>query len=637
MLNRGSCGRGGDRTDIGGVCGFIGILRGRGGPPRIDPAAFNGLRDRLSHRGPDDADTWVGRVADGGAMLGHRRLIVIDPTAAGRQPMRTADGRGVLVYNGELYNDLELRRELRQRGVVFRTHCDTETLLYALREWGRGALTRLRGMFAFAYLDLETGRALLARDPLGVKPLYWWRGVIGGEPEFVFASEPAAIVAHPGIRAEPDMVAVSAYLTTIRTTIGERTLFEGVRVVEPGCCVEVDVAGGGVTPRVERWWRAPGAKRDMEETRAVIEASVRAHLRTDVPMCSLLSGGLDSSVIARVAMDELGSLRTYCSGARTEPGPAGGLDDFSAAREVAAALGSEHTEAVVDAAMFRERWRGMVARMGWPLSTPNEVAINEVVRTLRADGCIVTLSGEGADELFAGYDGPLRTAHAAVQRGERDGGLVHLAEAAWVPVELKGQVLRDEVMAAAGGDAELVGVYRNAYGRAVEEAGGDLFAAYLGLQREINLAGLLGRLDTAMMLEGVEGRTPFADGNVAGFAAGLPMDSKLAAGWLADGRQGAVVGQRPVGASGAGIPKTKWALRAAFAGRVPGVAVERAKASFPLPFQQWITPELAAGALAPLGGVVRPEILEAVAKQPGEHWRLAWPLCNLGMWWGRWW
>jgi asparagine synthase (glutamine-hydrolysing) len=157
-------------------------------------------------------------------VLAHRRLAVIDPTPAGHQPMVAADGRTALVYNGELYNDAEIRAELERGGVVFRTACDTETVLAALERWGPGAMCRLRGMYALGYVDLRTRRLILARDPLGIKPLYYaiaQRG--GGGSEVVFASEIPALLAHPGLSAQPDLVTVSSYLTTIRTTLGRRS------------------------------------------------------------------------------------------------------------------------------------------------------------------------------------------------------------------------------------------------------------------------------------------------------------------------------------------------------------------------------------------------------------------------------
>jgi asparagine synthase (glutamine-hydrolysing) len=353
--------------------------------------------------------------------------------------------------------------------------------------------------------------------------------------------------------------------------------------------------------------------------RQEVADSVRRHLRSDVPISCLLSGGLDSSIVASVAMRELGSLHTYCSGA-TEQGAES--DDFVVARLVAERLGTVHVEAPVTRALFARRWLEMVDATGLPLSTPNEVAINEVARRLRADGKIVTLSGEGADELFAGYEGPMRDAAAYegllpsarpewTRAAGMHPGLFQLHANAWVPLESKAALLEERVWRGLEGDAALSEFYRVEFDDAQE---GEALQRHLRFHRRINLAGLLQRLDTATMLAGVEGRTPFADARVCALAESLPMAEKF--------RDG----------------QTKRILRRAFAADLPREVVSRPKASFPLPFERWVEDRahiLRESALA--REVFTPAAIETVARQPAPLWRLAWPMINIAMWGKVWW
>ncbi len=654
------------------MCGILGIATTIHQRPSVDHAVVARMRDRLTRRGPDDA----GLVDRRNVVLAHRRLAVIDPSPAGRQPMVSPDGRLALVYNGELYNDADLRRDLRACGVILRSGSDAETLLMALAHWGEGAIPRLRGMYAFALHDAREHTVLLARDPLGIKPLYWWLGEPGGAAasgrrELVFASEIPAILEHPGVRARPDLAAVSAYLTTIRTTLGERTLYEGVRIVEPGRVLRFELAGREITrtdptPEPSHARDEDGAgSPDVDEVRVSVEESVRQHLRSDVPICCLLSGGLDSSIIATIARRELGELHTYCSGAVGEvEESSSGTDtsDFGFARRMADRLGTRHVEAPVTRTMFAERWAAMVEALGVPLSTPNEVAINEVARAMRADGRVVTLSGEGADELFAGYEAPMLEAMrfeaarceprapapggASPDRTRSAGSLAlldapaaadapapdhggrgrfQLESNAWIPPHLKARTLQPDLWRALEGDAELV----EFYGRRFEMLAGtgrraEPLQAHLRFHRSINLTGLLQRLDTATMLEGVEGRTPLADARVAAVADALPMARKFTV-------------ASAVATPGQGPCLTKIALREAFAAELPPEVLSRPKASFPLPFQAWVAdsvPALRESAF--LRTVFTPRAIEMVASRPTELWNLAWPMVNLALWGRRW-
>lgn len=613
------------------MCGIIGVATGRSERPRISIQQLEHARDLLAHRGPDGA----GLIDLGHTALAHRRLAVLDLSDAGAQPMTaplSAPGvGGHLVYNGELYNDIELRRELTALGWPFRTGSDAETVLAALSIWGVEALPRLRGMFALAWVDALAETLVIARDELGIKPLWYWMGE--SPREIAFASEPAALIAHPRISARPDLVGLSAYLTTIRTTIGERSMFSGVRALSPGTALVADLRDESLGVRRVHFGR-PGSP--VSAPAEVVRDSVLRHLRSDAPICCMLSGGLDSSIIGACAIEHVPDLATYCAGAA--PAPSDDQDDPAFARLMAAQLHATspkatHTELRIDRDLFFRAWHDMVLRMGMPLSTPNEVAINRLARLMRDSGRVVTLSGEGADELFAGYDQSLRAARLLEQTlvGVDDSETLataramHVLEAeAWVPVSAKGALLADPAWRALEGDIEVMSMARDAMLRAAEDAARSpdegldaCVRVHLAYQQRGNLVALLQRLDSAMMLESIEGRTPFADREVAAVAGEMAM--------------------RDLVDLDAVPARTKLPLRSAFERAVPDRVVSRPKASFPLPFAQWIdgASDMLRGS-AFLRSSCRPEIVEAVAIEPTRHWRVAWPLANVALWAKRW-
>ncbi|MFM9957826.1 MAG: asparagine synthase (glutamine-hydrolyzing) [Phycisphaerales bacterium] len=632
------------------MCGIAGVVCAGGRQPSLSDEAAARWRDLLARRGPDGAGLYRRR----NALLLHRRLSIIDPSPAGAQPMLSdpvlsprggpAEPRFALVYNGMLYNDAEVRAELSRRGVRFRSSCDTETVLRAFEVWGTEALRRFRGMFALALYDALHSTLLLARDPVGIKPLYYHADA----RQVVFASEPWAVAAHPEVPHRPDHAMMTAYLSTIRTVLGDRTLFEGVRAVRPGEVVLCDLDGesptlahGTVTPTPARVDARDDESHAASLTRDAVEESVSLHLRADVPTCCLLSGGLDSTITATLASRRMPGLRTYCAGAPLpcECSDTSTTGDLSHARRVANELGTRHAEAHVTSEMFFDRWGWMVDQLGSPLSTPNEVAIWAIASRLRADGCVVTVSGEGADELFGGYEGPMRAAMACVEAVERGAAMrpsdVDLDEAAWVPPSALGAVADEDFLRRAGGEAALRASARAEFDRSIRDVGGYAAQAHLRHQQRVNLVGLLQRLDTATMLAGVEGRTPYADLRVMEMANAMPMSCKFAL--AAPALVGS--GADDVGAGGVAAPaRTKIALRRAFEDVVSNEVIDRPKASFPLPFREWLGgPQGVALAGSLLGTASSSSFFSdaaraLVAKEPGQLWRFAWPMMNLAMW-----
>lgn len=618
--------------------------------------AFSHALALLSHRGPDSDGIWDG----GHVLLGHRRLAVIDPSGAGSQPMHFDDASakqaGVLVYNGELYNTGVIRDALRERGAAWPdARSDAKWMGRALLEFGEGATSHsrlLRGMFAVGFIDFRSHRFILARDPLGIKPLYYSRVVAAGITHVAFASELPALVslvsALTHTSPQPDMIAVSAYLTTIRTTLGQRTMFQGCKAVLPGQTLSFDLESDSLVCRV--FTRTPTTTGDAESrrsrpriaselsdsdivegTRAIVTDSVLSHLESDVPRCSLLSGGLDSAIIAAIAAEKVRSqgqpLQTFCAGARDGDieGP-----DFAFARAFAKQLGTRHHEAPVTQADFAHAWPMMVRQLGLPLSTPNEVAIHAVSKLLRANGCVVALSGEGADELFCGYDTSLDMAFA-YEQGAVDPGFFTLNANAWVPLDAKASLLSEGALEASVQDEALTTWYREEFARASAERENDHpLQPHARFLRRVNLLGLLQRMDTATMLAGVEGRTPFADARVMDWAEALPLSAKFEV-----DRSKAM--------------RTKRVLRAAFADVVPPEILSRPKASFPLPFEKWIAANGFFESLSRTTGcasllesdfamhVFNRDGLNTVVSLAKTHWHLAWPMFNLLLWGNRWW
>ena len=599
------------------MCGILGLAlpRGENADALRDP--FERALGRLEHRGPDGRGTLVHQ----NLALGHTRLAVRDPgSSAAAQPMATPCGRYRLVYNGELYDDSAWRRDLehdvlaRTKGRGFRSSCDAETLLWILAIRGVGALDRLRGMYAFAFVDTVRETVLLARDPLGVKPLVVASTRRGG---FAFASETRALLALPDVAVEPDIEMLSAYLATSRRSAYGRTMFRGVRSVAPGDVLRVALDRPGREPVRIADGRRCAAPADggagCDELAEIVDDSVDSHLVSDVPLCSLLSGGLDSAIITARAARRHHDLGTWCAFGVDEESEYG--DDPAAARDMAAFAGTRHTAVPIHESDFAESWREHVAHLGEPLSTPNEIAISAISRALRQSGAIVALSGEGADELFGGYGDVLAalSTHASMDDPPIDAARFHLELTSWVSPAAQESILRPEY---AGALEFVIDETNDAYRVAQEAAGprADPLEVHLRMQRATNLTALLERLDAATMRHGVEGRTPFADVYVRRFAERLSMDRKFAR------------------AEEGSAHRTKIALREAFRDALPRAIIERPKASFPMPFERWAAPVAREVARSPfLRSIVAQEILDRVAADPETHPRLAWLLGNLAL------
>ncbi|NQV79729.1 MAG: asparagine synthase (glutamine-hydrolyzing), partial [Alphaproteobacteria bacterium] len=392
-----------------GVAGFLQLSGEAGGP--LDILART-MADTLAHRGPDDSGAWADD--DAGIALGHRRLSIIDLSAAGHQPMASGNGRYVVSYNGEIYNHNDLRAELESAGVVFRGHSDTEVVVEGFARWGIApTLRRLIGMFAFAVWDRETRTLSLIRDRLGIKPMYWGR--FGNT--FAFGSELRAIRAHPRVTTTINRNAV-ADLVRFGYVTGEKSIYNEVKKVSPAEIVTIAADG---TVRQERFWEigvpAPNSPETDEDARARIEAlmsdAVKRRMVADVPLGTFLSGGIDSSAVTALMQTQSSRpIKTFTVGFGQQD-----YDEADHARMVSTHLGTDHTEIRFDA----DEGAALIPRLpemyDEPFADSSQIPTFLVSQVARRS-VTVALSGDGGDEVFAGY-----TRHQLAARWSRLGGI----------------------------------------------------------------------------------------------------------------------------------------------------------------------------------------------------------------------
>lgn len=392
--------------------------------------ALSRATTRIRHRGPDDEGTtlWPAQPQEARPAVGlaSRRLAILDLTSSGHQPMSSSDGRWTVVLNGEIYNYLELRVALEQRGHSFRSRSDTEVLVEAWAEWGSACLERLEGMFAIAAHDHDTGRIYLARDPFGIKPLYW--GMSGRT--FVFASEIAAILEFPGIRRRVDPQRLYDFLTTSNTDAGDGTLLLDVRQVPSGHCLDVPVADP-LSKELIRYWSLDvdrEADWSFEEASGMVReqflTSMTLHLRSDVPVGFALSGGVDSSSVLMAArgMNPTGELLTF-SYIPSDPS----IDEERHIDLVGRAADAVMHKIHLTPDDLRRDIDTLTSVQGEPFASPVIYAQYRVMQMARETGVKVMLGGQGADEMLAGYDRYVAARVASLLRRGRPLAAIHAA------------------------------------------------------------------------------------------------------------------------------------------------------------------------------------------------------------------
>ncbi|HEV8441368.1 MAG TPA: asparagine synthase (glutamine-hydrolyzing) [Methylomirabilota bacterium] len=578
------------------MCGIAGIVNFDGRPVVAEELAA--MCGALAHRGPDEDGFYVGP----GVGLGMRRLSIID-LQTGRQPIRNEDGSVWVVFNGEIYNFKELREELEGRGHVFATATDTETIAHLYEDHGPRCVEKLRGMFAFALWDERRQQLLLARDRLGIKPLYF--AELGGR--LLFASELKAILALGEIETRLDWSALS-HLFAFLATPREASLIEGVRKLEPG---QMLIASAERGVRLERYWDVrfePDYGRSeayfVERLRELLEESVRLHLVSDVPLGAFLSGGVDSSsMVALMSRLVNEPIKTFSIGFTDE-----GYSELEHARLVSKRFGTEHHELVLEPDAL-----GIVEDLAWyldePLGDPSAIPTYLVSR-LAAESVTVVLSGDGGDELFAGYDKyvvegrerryrfvprPLRKLAGRLPEVMPDGMrgrnfLRHLAfdgvdryldATTLFRLDEQSRLFAPEV-------AERLGGYDPwAAGRPwLTGAGGHWLSAlqYADLNGYLPL-DILTKVDRMSMAHSIEARVPLLDHKVVEFAATIPPELQLKNG------------------------VTKYVFKEAMRGLLPASILDRPKHGFAVPLGRWFRGRL--------GGVVRDLLLSAASRRRG--------------------
>ncbi len=534
------------------MCGIAGYTG------RLVEGALERMAQAIAHRGPDAA----GFQHDGSVHLAHRRLSVVD-LAQGGQPMQTADGRLTVVFNGEIYNQQELRRELTARGHYFRTdHSDTEVLLHGWREWGRDLPGRLNGMWAFCIHDREAKTLFLSRDRFGKKPLFYTEqsrtnSGDANETVFAFASELTALRRHPALTFTTSSLAIRKYFAYAFIP-APLTIFREARKLPAAHNLLVDLHSG----RSECWrywdyclepFQTVPAKPEEEwgeQLREILERAVQRRLMADVPLGVLLSGGLDSSAVAVLAARQVPQIKTFSIGFQED-----GFDESPYARRVAKLIGSEHFESQLSQEEARLHAPEILARLDEPMADDSLLPTWLVCREARKH-VTVALGGDGGDELFAGYEpfkfwpwgrrfdiylpgvvqagvnalvgavaGQVRTSHGYLplpMKLKRFFRASAYGMRVWVPALMAPLSLCD-IAALSGEPAELEQIYSEAiaaWGECASSHPADRMTQYyvrLYLQNEILVKG-----DRASMLNALELRSPFLDLEVADFARRIP-------------------------------------------------------------------------------------------------------------------
>lgn len=368
------------------MCGFVGFT----GHVENDERVLKAMMDRIVHRGPDMGGTHI----KDGVALGFRRLSILDLTEAGAQPMGNEDGSVFVVFNGEIYNFQELRAELEAAGHTFHCDADTEVLVHGYEEWGEGLVDRLRGMYGFVVHDMRSGKLFGARDIFGIKPFYYYQTADG---DLLFGSEIKSFLEHPGFEKAVNKKALRPYLT-MQFPATDETFFAGVYKLPAAHCFTFDIASGRMD--VRRYWDADFSDDDfktfdeyVEECDRVVHESVAAHRIADVKVGSFLSGGVDSSYIAACLMPD----KTFSVGFDYKD-----FNETNYAKELSDKLGIENYRKMVTADEFFEVLPQIQYHMDEPQSNLSSVPLWFLAQ-LAAEQVTVVLSGEGADELFAGY------------------------------------------------------------------------------------------------------------------------------------------------------------------------------------------------------------------------------------------
>lgn len=623
------------------MCGIAGVLNFDNKP--VTAEIVRGMTASIAHRGPDGEDIYIDKIVG----LGHRRLAIIDLSSAGIQPMTNENRTIWITYNGEIFNFKEIRKELESHGHIFQSNTDTETVLHAYEQWGVKCLERFNGMFAFALWDSNLQRLWLVRDRLGVKPLFYMLL----PNRILFGSEIKAILSDPVVDRSINYESLSYYLA-LNYTPAPNTLFEGIHQLEPGTYLLVNSDG---STQMEQYWdivyqedNYRSEEAYIEEFQALLEDAVRVRLVSDVPFGSFLSGGADSSSIAYWMSKNMNEpVKTFSIGFDEET-----FSELSYARQLANYIGSDHHEKVVTADVEE-----LLPKLVWhgeePTANSSMVAVYYLAQMTR-EWVTMSLSGDGADELLAGYETyPAYYLHRAYH---------------FIPSWLRQKVIAPLVLSLPSSDnkvsfdaklkrfvngAENIAEEAHAYWRVIFDqstrnqllspiidkpgAQSDFIELYRSLYKKTNARHPINRLlyvdtkfylpndslvkiDRMTMAHGLEARTPFLDYRLVEFAAKTPPSLKLK-----------------------GFRHKKYLLKAMMKDKLPASVLYRKKAGFNIPNALWIKGKLKPFVLDCLSPVnikriglnnnVTQKLLQDHLEGRSENSHQIWNLLTLVLWW----
>ena len=654
------------------MCGICGVLNYGNANPTFDEALLIRMSDAIRHRGPDDSGTFIS--PDRRAGLGFRRLSIVDLSPAGHQPMRSADGNCTIVFNGEIYNHLVLRKEFEGRGYRYSSRSDTETILNAYREYGLDFVHKLLGMFGIAIWDEQKRRLVLARDRVGIKPIYYTNA--GGN--FIFASEIKAILGHPSVHREMDEGALDQYLTFL-VPPAPFTMFKGIYKLEAGHRLVVDANG---TMRDEQYWDpvpqgsqpsidldgTPVAQSKLlaadypadEETcarsiRTLLKQSVKDRMMSDVPFGVFLSGGIDSSTNVAL-MAELMSrpVDTFSVGFRDLEK----YNELGYARQIAREFKTNHHEVIIDQRSAFDFLPMLVHHQDEPLADPVCIPLYFVSKLARDNGTIVAQVGEGSDEQFAGYGWMLREWRFYRSVWKAYGALPGFAKkaiyrsaasileprAAYLALDyIRKGVAGDELFW--GGAINFTETHKRFLSNGHRPSGGRSAHSFvhrwhqdlLGKNGDVDYLErmsyvefkhrlpelLLMRVDKMAMAASVEARVPFLDHRIVEYTMTIPASVKIKSG------------------------SPKHILKKAVDGIVPRNIIKRTKQGFAAPMNEWLRNEWFGYAKSKIlesplanNGYLRREFISKMMEDHRSHRRNEgqniWNLLNLVLWHEHW-
>lgn len=637
------------------MCGIVGFFQLNLSSNTQQVALLNAL-DLLTARGPDDVNTWNNEKI----YFGHRRLAIIDRAGA-RQPWVDAETGCVLNYNGEIYNFLSLRAALIKRGHQFQSRSDTEVLMRAYLEWGTACVTQLRGMYAFALYDPRADSLWLVRDRVGVKPLFYTNYAHG----WVFASSIAALLSLPNINKRVCLPTLSHYLTTSRIGLGRLTLVEGIYALQPGEWLYLTQD----QTHQQRYWEYPViAAQDkarpawdeaIERVRELLQESVHEQCVSEAGIGGFLSGGLDSCILTSlIAQDIRPNYRLANVGY-----PLAGFNEWEYVDIASNFYQLPCEKQSLNADDYLPVARQLIRYKGLPIATANEIPIYHLAALIKP-WASVALSGEGADEIFAGYTS-LHFSAYDYERARRqpinDNQIPSVIDQAlrryygreyffnqidhffllhsWIPFALKKNILHNDAWGALNHDQVLLDYYFDLFAHLNRCT---TFDQYLHIHARVNLEALLFRIDSSTMAASLEARVPFTDHRLIEYVFNLPDDYKID--WIdyAAAQRGATM--NVIEADQARLLASKKLLRSAYHAAIPDIIKNRPKMSFPVPNLNWFTTLWRTEAHqfitnSPWCGVLfdRDYLLNCLASPELNSSALTlWPIFNLCLWQNEW-